>query len=125
MGNYDLDNHFCDKDCEQEWKRSNWVLEDHPNWRGGKGGIDAVRNAFAEKSWRDTARRARKQSDGRCELCGAAGEMRDLDVHHIVPISAGGTNGEYNLMTLCIACHRKAESYIRQFTTPHLYELAE
>lgn len=125
MGGYGLDNHFCDKDCEQEWKRSNWTLQNHPNWRGGKGGIDAVRKALSENSWRDTARRVREQSDGQCEICGSEGEGRGLDVHHIIPVAAGGTNGDYNLMVLCIACHRKAESYTRQFTTPHLYELGE
>jgi len=124
-GNYALDHHFCDKDCEQEWKRSNWVLENHPNWRGGKGGIDAVRKKLAENSWRDTARRAREQSDGQCALCGSRAESRELDVHHIIPVAAGGTNGDYNLMVLCIGCHRKVESYTRQFTTPHLYEFAE
>jgi hypothetical protein len=34
MGDYSLDNHFCDKRCEGEWKRENWVGEDHPSHRG-------------------------------------------------------------------------------------------
>jgi len=31
-----LENHFCDKRCESEWKSQNWVGEDHPNYEGVK-----------------------------------------------------------------------------------------
>lgn len=36
MGDYSLNNHFCDKECESEFKQSEWVGEDHPSWDGGK-----------------------------------------------------------------------------------------
>lgn len=32
MGDYDIDNHFCDKDCESKFKQQEWVGENHPNW---------------------------------------------------------------------------------------------
>lgn len=32
MGDYEIRNHFCDKECESEWKSANWVGEDHPCW---------------------------------------------------------------------------------------------
>lgn len=32
---YSIDNHFCNKRCESEWKTSNWVGENHPSWGGG------------------------------------------------------------------------------------------
>jgi 5-methylcytosine-specific restriction protein A len=35
MGNYSLDNHFCDKGCETAFKQSEWVGEGHPKWEGG------------------------------------------------------------------------------------------
>lgn len=35
-GDYHLENHFCDKECESEWKGENWRGEEHPNWNGGK-----------------------------------------------------------------------------------------
>lgn len=34
-GGYDIDNHFCDKECEQAFKRENWRGEEHPCWNGG------------------------------------------------------------------------------------------
>jgi len=36
MGDYPLDNTFCDKDCESKFKSANWVGEEHPSWNGGK-----------------------------------------------------------------------------------------
>jgi len=32
-GDYHLENHFCDKECESEWKSENWVGEKHPNYK--------------------------------------------------------------------------------------------
>lgn len=43
-----------------------------------------------------------------CQNCnrkgGSRGEAR-LDVHHIVPLNAGGSNQRSNLVTLCESCH--------------------
>jgi 5-methylcytosine-specific restriction endonuclease McrA len=122
---YSIDHHFCDKECESEWKRANWIRQGHPRWQGGKGGIDAVRHALSERAWQDTAQQARENTGGVCENCGAEGGSRDLDVHHIVPVAAGGTNEPWNLMALCIGCHRRAEEYIRKYTEPHLLKFAE
>lgn len=36
MGGYSLDNTFCSKECESEYKSENWVGEDHPSWDGGE-----------------------------------------------------------------------------------------
>jgi hypothetical protein len=41
---------------------------------------------------------------GKCEECGAVG---DLEIHHRVPLAAGGTNKLSNLALLCRNCHRK------------------
>ena len=43
-----------------------------------------------------------------CERCLAEGRYVAVEeVHHIVPISQGGTNSEDNLMSLCRSCHQK------------------
>jgi hypothetical protein len=41
----------------------------------------------------------------RCRAPGC-GSARFLEVHHVVPRAAGGSNGPDNLVTLCSACHR-------------------
>ncbi len=43
-------------------------------------------------------------------------EMKPLHVHHVVPISAGGTHELSNLITLCEDCHRKIHPFMDNIT---------
>lgn len=46
----------------------------------------------------------------RCAFCG--NEAREvLELHHIVPRSAGGTDSPGNLIPLCANCHRKVHAH--------------
>lgn len=41
-----------------------------------------------------------------CEQCGKTGKLTPAEeVHHIKPLSKGGTHDEGNLMSLCTSCH--------------------
>ena len=63
---------------------------------GGKG---THRNSLNHKE-----RRFIFQRDGfKCTKCG---KKDMLEVHHIIPVSEGGTNEKTNLQTLCVQCHR-------------------
>ena len=43
-----------------------------------------------------------------CAMCLKEGRLTPVDeVHHIVPISRGGTHARDNLMSLCRSCHAK------------------
>ena len=43
-----------------------------------------------------------------CEMCLKEGRFTPVDeVHHIKPVSQGGTHDESNLMSLCRSCHTK------------------
>ena len=43
-----------------------------------------------------------------CERCLEEGRLTPVEeVHHILPISKGGTHAETNLMSLCQSCHTK------------------
>ena len=43
-----------------------------------------------------------------CEMCLKEGKLTPVEeVHHIKPVSQGGTNSESNLMSLCRSCHNK------------------
>lgn len=43
-----------------------------------------------------------------CEMCFKEGRYTRLDeVHHIIPVSRGGTNDTTNLMSLCRSYHNK------------------
>lgn len=43
-----------------------------------------------------------------CEQCFKEGILTPVDeVHHIIPVSRGGTHDRSNLMSLCKSCHNK------------------
>jgi ATP adenylyltransferase len=46
-----------------------------------------------------------KRAMFRCELCGASAEDRALEVDHIVPRNAGGSDDLSNLQALCYSCN--------------------
>lgn len=56
---------------------------------------------------RQTLLKNYKAEHEKCEICGHYATT----VHHILPVSLGGTDEEYNLQALCIECHAKAHKY--------------
>ena len=43
-----------------------------------------------------------------CERCLEEGRLTPVEeVHHIIPVSKGGTHARSNLMSLCRSCHNK------------------
>ena len=41
-----------------------------------------------------------------CERCKSGGKLTSAqEVHHVKPLSKGGTHDEFNLMSLCTSCH--------------------
>ena len=43
-----------------------------------------------------------------CEVCEKQGKITPVqEVHHIIPLSRGGTHHEDNLMSLCKSCHSR------------------
>lgn len=69
---------------------------------------ETLRGSFTERrgigGWSWAKLRAHvRQRDGGCRRCGATTR---LEVHHVIPLSRGGTNDPDNLVTLCRTCHR-------------------
>lgn len=76
---------------------------------------DAERGAY-EKEWSKSTQKE-KVSPGtrdrilkRDESCLRCGSKTELEVHHILPVRAGGENDDSNLATLCEKCHRAAHA---------------
>lgn len=103
---------FCSVECKSNWQ-SQFTGSDHWSWRGGHTLIEGVKSELTPtfSQVRDEVRASE------CEICGKTKEDvgRALDVHHIIPIRSGGTNGKWNLMTLCPSCHHTAENYCREY----------
>jgi len=56
--------------------------------------------------WRRAKDKARKRDQYRCQYCRRRdSHFTDLQVHHIKPVSEGGTNDLDNLVVLCNNCH--------------------
>ncbi|MFO7585533.1 MAG: DEAD/DEAH box helicase [Anaerolineales bacterium] len=75
--------------------------------------------------WADIRERVRARDGYRCQVCGQAEMGRQHDVHHKTPFrffmrqaddpakARAAANNLANLVTLCPACHKKAESNVR------------
>lgn len=74
----------------------------NPNKPPGSGTTKLRRKKPYGKDWRQISQEI-KQRDRCCQKCGA---REGLIVHHIIPVSKGGTNRPVNLITLCQACHK-------------------
>jgi hypothetical protein len=53
--------------------------------------------------WDSITTAIKKRDNYQCRSCGA--DNRQLHIHHIVPLGAGGSNAKSNLITLCEDCH--------------------
>jgi len=113
---------YCDFDCKSKHQGELISGSNHPRWSGGVTGIDYIRKNIGNEPWKKVAERVRKKYDHTCQNCGCetTDTHRSLDVHHIVPLTAGGTNAEELLIPLCLKCHRKVESYTQNLVENYL-----
>jgi DEAD/DEAH box helicase domain-containing protein len=68
-------------------------------------------------NWNTLREKARQRDGYRCQMCGLPEQGRSHDVHHKIPFRAFSSpveaNQLNNLVTLCHACHHKAENAVR------------
>lgn len=48
-----------------------------------------------------------------CSTCKKVFDSYELRVHHMIPLSKGGSNKESNLQTLCENCHKLKHPHLR------------
>lgn len=48
-----------------------------------------------------------ERQQGRCFYCEREVALEHAEFDHIVPVSKGGKNGQYNLVIACVACNRQ------------------
>lgn len=117
MGEYSIDNHFCDKECEKLWKQNHWCGENHPSWSGGS-------TTHRGENWHKQRRMALKRDNYECQVCGCTRNEhyeeygRDLDVHHKIPAKSfdvlENANYQVNIVTTCRSCHGKLDAISRR-----------
>lgn len=111
---------FCSSECKGIKYQKERRGRGNPSWEGGFFDIASrVRSLLGETDWDRLAPQVREPE---CECCGAVAseDGRAHHVHHIIPVLAGGTNEDWNLMTLCPSCHRRVEEFTKSFTDPVL-----
>lgn len=63
------------------------------------GSAQQRRNALYQRRQRGEVKRP--------ESCATCGSKKDIELHHIIPLAAGGTDDYYNLISMCHSCHMK------------------
>jgi len=66
------------------------------------GGLGDIESPYPE-NWKELSESVKHRDGHKCSDCGASGV--ELHVHHVIPLSKGGTNDLDNLTTLCRQCH--------------------
>lgn len=98
------------KYCSPECRNSHWVNVNHPKYKG------SPHTHKYGKNWASIRRAILKRDSNTCQMCGVS--MPRLHIHHKRPFrlfdSPAQANQHDNLITLCAACHRVAESKIKE-----------
>lgn len=81
--------------------------ENHPFWKGG-------RKRYYGGNWKRQKRLALERDGYECRYCAKSGEEVDLHVHHQIPrrevdVNNSFFNHLFNLMTVCVDCHKAIE----------------
>lgn len=83
-----------------------------------KSGVSRiVRDSYSNIStnWFTIAKAVKKRDGNKCVSCSKLESVADKiyhEVHHIVPLSRGGTTTMRNLCTLCKECHKKKHRHL-------------
>lgn len=130
------DKHFCDINCKAKWDSKRFSGSNHP--RSGVHVSQEVKEKISQSlsgsnnplwkegkkrnygvSWHEAREKRISKDDFTCQSCGMTRKEHkkqygaDLHVHHITPLREFNEDEEphkiNNLVTLCMACHIKAE----------------
>lgn len=86
-----------------------------------KSGVKKIRrdtyntvNGMSKKNgWWEISAAVRKRDNNQCVDCRLRGILTKCkDVHHLIPLSRGGTTTMGNLMCLCATCHEKRHNHM-------------
>lgn len=61
--------------------------------------------SLSSTEWKLVRAQVIQRDNSTCVECGIPAESEDVDVHHLLPRSAGGADDPSNLVTLCDGCH--------------------
>ena len=89
------ENTYCNKHSKEVTKRYNKYQRDPNTYKRYSNRWRRIRQPYIKEH-------------PVCELCERKNILKPVEeVHHIVPLSKGGTHNEENLMSLCKSCHSR------------------
>jgi len=72
------------------------------------------------RTWKLIRREILERDRFTCRKCLGTFPSSGLEIHHIVPVSEGGDSRPENLITECVACHRKERSRLERAKRRHV-----
>ncbi len=54
-----------------------------------------------------------QRDQGLCQYCNDQVEYKSSHCHHVLELSAGGTNHPTNLKTVCVPCHKERHPFMK------------
>lgn len=66
-------------------------------------------------NWQNIIEFVKHRDNYTCSKCHQRKSSYELRVHHMVPLSKGGSNKETNLQTLCNDCHISKHPHMKNF----------
>ncbi len=79
------------------------------SYRTKGGTVAKIQKHTYPDDWRDLCKRKIAACRGVCQRCPSS---ERLEVHHIIPLSRGGSNLDLNLIVLCYKCHNKRHKHM-------------
>ena len=81
--------------------------------RNAYGVTKIVRDSYSS-TWWDNRKKVFARDSGKCQgyIGGIKCSRKGSEVHHIIPLSRGGTNSVMNLITLCRNCHDARHNHL-------------
>lgn len=80
-----------------------------------RGAVTRIRRADYGEDWERTAKEVLERDNYTCRDCHKPVRRTSLRaVHHIIPLSRGGTNRKSNLKTQCDDCHAKKHPHLQK-----------
>lgn len=62
-------------------------------------------------NWASVREKVKKRDEYKCVLCS---KTSFLQIHHIIPLSKGGTNNLSNMETVCRNCHEEIHPHMKE-----------
>jgi 5-methylcytosine-specific restriction endonuclease McrA len=78
--------------------------------------VRASYSSLESGSWWDMRASVIKRDGGRCRVRknGAACGAPAKEVHHVIPLSRGGSTTMSNLISICESCHKQRHNHINR-----------